>query len=299
MEPETLRAVAHWTGLGTATAGYAWSMERFVEVPGGRLFAVSEGAGPPVVLIHAAIVDHRAWDAMVPGLVAAGYRVVRYDYRGFGASTTEDVDFSNRADLTAVLDAFEIERAALVGNSRGGSIAIDTAIESPGRVVAVVGVGAGFGGFEGAPTPQEEALFQEGERIESAAQPDVEAIVDLDVRVWVDGPGQSSGRVDPAIREAVRSMDRPLYEPGRIKGRPTRLDPPTNDRLGELSCPVLAVAGALDVSDVVQAAQRLEAAAPNARAVVWPDVAHMIGMEAPGRLNDLIVRFLEPLRPWG
>jgi 3-oxoadipate enol-lactonase len=273
-------------------------MERFVEVPGGRLFAKSEGAGPPIVLIHAAIVDQRAWDAMVPGLVAAGLRVVRYDYRGFGASTTDDVDFSNRADLLAVLDAFGIARAALVGNSRGGQIAIDTAIEFPDRVVAVVGVGAGLGGFDGDLTPEELALFDEGERLESAAEPDLEAIVDLDVRVWVDGPGQATDRVSSAVREAVREMDRPLHEPGRVKGRPVVLEPRANERLAELRCPVLAVAGTLDVSDVAQTARRLESAAPNARAVVWPDVAHMIGMEAPDRLNALIVDFLAPLRPW-
>jgi len=273
-------------------------MERSIAVPGGRLFARGEGAGPPIVLMHAAIVDQRAWDAMVPGLVAAGFRVVRYDHRAFGRSTTDDVDFSNRADLLAVLDAFGISRAALVGNSRGGQIALDTAIEFPERVVAVVGVGAGLGGFEGEPTPEELAIFAEGERLESAAEPDVEAIVDLDVRVWVDGPGQASDRVDSAIREAVRAMDRPLYAPGRVRGRPIVLNPVANDRLGELRCPVLAVAGALDISDVVQAAHRLEAAAPNARAVVWPDVAHMIGMEAPDRLNALIVDFLAPLRPW-
>jgi len=273
-------------------------MERFIEVPGGRLFAVGEGAGPPIVLMHAAIVDQRAWDAMVPGLVAAGFRVVRYDYRAFGRSTTEDVAFSNRADLLAVLDAFGIGRAALVGNSRGGQIAIDTAIEFPDRVVAIVGVGAGLGGFEGELTPEEQAIFEQGERLESAAEPDVEAIVNLDVRVWVDGPGQALDRVDSAIREAVRAMDRPLYAPGRVRGRPIVLDPVANDRLSELRCPVLAVAGALDISTIVQAAHRLEAAAPNARAVVWPDVAHMIGMEAPDRLNALIVDFLAPLRPW-
>jgi len=60
----------------------------------------------------------------------------------------------------------------------------------------------------------------------------------------------------------------------------------------------VAVAGGLDFSDVAQTALRLEAAAPHARAVLWPDVAHMIGMEAPDRLNDLIVEFLAPLRPW-
>ena len=274
------------------------AMERFVEVPGGRLFAAGDGAGPPIVLIHAAIADHRAWDAMVPGLAAAGFHVIRYDYRAFGASTTEDVEFSNRADLLAVLDAFGASRAALVGNSRGGQIAFDTAIEFPERVVAVVGVGAGLGGFDGEPAPEELAIFEEGERLESAPEPDIDAIVDFDARVWVDGPGQPTDRVDPAIRETVMAMDRALYEPGRVRGRPIVLHPRANDRLGELRCPVLAVAGALDVSDVAQTARRLEAAAPNARAVVWPEVAHMIGMEAPDRLNALIVDFLAPLRPW-
>jgi len=273
-------------------------MERFIDVPGSRLFAVDEGAGPPIVLMHAAIADQRAWDAMVPGLVAAGFRVVRYDYRAFGRSATDDVDFSNRTDLLAVLDSFRIGRAALVGNSRGGQIALDTAIEFPERVVAVVGVGAGLGGFEGELTPDEQVLFEQADAIMSAAEPDLDAIADLAVRLWVDGPGQPVGRVDPAIREAVRTMCRPLSEAGRVNGRPIRFDPPANDRLSELRCPVLAVAGALDISTIVQAAHRLEAAAPNARAVVWPDVAHMIGMEAPDRLNALIVDFLAPLRPW-
>jgi len=141
------------------------------------------------------------------GLVAAGHRVVRYDYRGFGRSTTEEVEFSSRADLLAVLDTFGIRRAALVGNSRGGQIAFDTAIEFPERVVAVVGVGAGLGGFEGKLTAEEQALFDEGERLEAAGQSDAETMVDLEVRVWVDGPGQPADRVDGSIRESVRAMD--------------------------------------------------------------------------------------------
>jgi 3-oxoadipate enol-lactonase len=274
-------------------------MERFIDVDGGRLFAACDGQGPPVVLIHAAIADHRAWDAMVPGLVAAGFRVVRYDYRSFGRSTTDDVVFSDRADLLAVLDAFDITRAALVGNSRGGGIAIGCAIEYPDRVAAVVGVGSGLGGFEGELTPAEQALFEEGDRLEEAAEIDREALVDLEVRVWVDGPGQPADRVDPAVREAVRAMDWSLYDPARVKGRPLPLDPPANDRLSELHCPVLAVAGGLDVSVMTQSARRIESAAVNARAVIWPDVAHMIGMEAPDRLNALVIDFLGPLRPLG
>jgi pimeloyl-ACP methyl ester carboxylesterase len=58
------------------------------------------------------------------------------------------------------------------------------------------------------------------------------------------------------------------------------------------------VGGTLDFSDVVQAGKRLETAAPDARAIVWPDVAHMIGMEQPDRLAATILEFLAPLDPW-
>src|SRR5688572_27527871 len=103
----------------------------FVPVPGGRLNVVDEGSpgDPPIVLLHAGIANLRSWDELVPALSRAGYRVVRYDARDFGSSTTDDVEFSDRADLIAVLDALGIDRAALVGNSRGGRIALDTAIE--------------------------------------------------------------------------------------------------------------------------------------------------------------------------
>jgi 3-oxoadipate enol-lactonase len=274
-------------------------MERFVDVPGGRLFVVDDGDGSPVVLVHAGIVDLRAWDAFVPHLVAAGYRAVRYDSRAWGRSTTDDVGFSNRADIMAVLDALGIERAALVGNSRGGQIAFDTAIEFPDRVVAVVGVGAGLGGFEGHATPEEAGLFEEMERLEEAQPKDAEAIIALDTRVWVDGPGQPAGRAPAWIADQVRETNRLLAEPGHVFGRPIVLDPPAAARLDELRCPVLAVAGALDVSDVAETAHHLAAHAPNARAAVLPAVAHMIAMERPAELAALVAAFLEPLRPWG
>lgn len=274
-------------------------MERLVEVPGGRLFVVADGDGPPIVLVHAGIVDLRAWDPVVPGLVAAGYRAIRYDARGFGRSETEDVVFSNRADLVAVLDAVGIERAALVGNSRGGQIALDTAIEYPGRIVAVVGVGAGLGGFEGSATPEEARLFEEMERLESQDSPDTDAIVALDLRVWVAGPGQPLERVPAEIREQVAEMDRAVASPAHVWGHPIVLDPPAAARLEDLRCPVLALAGALDCSDVAETARHLEANAADARAVIVPDVAHMIGMEQPDTLVRFITDFLDPLRPWG
>ena len=138
----------------------------FVDVPGGRLFVVDEGSGPLITLLHAGIADQRSWNEMVPPLNAAGYRTIRYDQGGAGQSTTEDVAFSRVADLLAVLDGCGVDRAVLVGNSMGGALAFDTAIEAPDRVVAIVGVAAGLGGFDGGNTPDELAMFDEMERLE-------------------------------------------------------------------------------------------------------------------------------------
>lgn len=273
-------------------------MERQVDVPGGRLHSVADGAGPPIVLIHAGIADLRAWEPMVPGLVAAGYRAIRYDTRSFGSSTTEDVPFSNRADVLAVMDAWGVGRAALVGNSRGGQIAFDTAIEFPDRVVAVVGVGAGLGGHEAPPTAAEQAIFDEWDRLAALDPPDPVALTDFEVGLWVDGPLQPAGRVDASVHDLVRTMNLPLNTPGRVEGQPIVLDPPAAARLADLRCPVLAIAGDLDLTDVAATARHIEADALQARALVMPGVAHMIGLEAPARLNELIVDFLRPLGTW-
>jgi 3-oxoadipate enol-lactonase len=273
-------------------------MERFVDVPGGRILAAEEGSGPPIVLIHAAIVDLRSWDELAPMLAAAGYRVIRYDMRGFGRTVTEDVEFNPRSDLLAVIDAFGVGRAAMVGNSLGGSVALETAIESPDRVVAVVTLGSGPAGFEAGLTPVERDLFEEGDRLQSARPQDADALADLLVRVWVDGPGQPADRVPAAIRESVLEAARRQFLPGYVAGRRQRLSPPANDRLADLGCPTLAVVGALDLTELVAAAGRLEEAAVDARAVVWPDVAHMVAMEQPRRLASLVTEFLAPLGPW-
>jgi pimeloyl-ACP methyl ester carboxylesterase len=271
---------------------------RTVEVPGGSLYVVDDGSGPPILLLHAGVADLRAWDVVVAPLVAAGYQVIRYDARGYGRSTTEDVAFSPRADLRAVMDACGVDRAALVGNSRGGALAFDAAIESPERVVAVVGVAAGVGGFDGGETPEEKAIFEAYEAVDEAEPFDAVALTDFETAVWGDGPGQPVGRLRADARALLTEMNLPLNDPANVKGREIKLDPVASERLDELRCPVLAVAGGLDFSEVAATARMLESDAPDARAVIWDDVAHMIGMEQPDRLAAEIVAFLAPFERW-
>ncbi len=104
--------------------------------------------------------------------------------------------------------------------------------------------------------------------------------------------------MDPAIRDYVREIDLALYDPARVAGRWTAPERPASERLDELAVPVVGVVGLLDVTDFVQTAEHLERNAPDAVAVLWPDVAHMIGMEVPDRLAALVVEAADQLGTW-
>src|ERR1700733_15851699 len=90
-----------------------------IEVDGGTVWADdSGGAPPPLVLLHPGVGDSRIWDPVLPAL-AAKYRVIRYDARGFGQSPAPTVKFSLLADLLTVLEHYDIGRAGVVGFSQG------------------------------------------------------------------------------------------------------------------------------------------------------------------------------------
>jgi non-heme chloroperoxidase len=80
------------------------------------------GAGQPVVLIHGYPLSGRGWDKQVSALLEAGYRVITYDRRGFGASSQPATGYDYdtfAADLATLLDHLDLREAVLVGHSMG------------------------------------------------------------------------------------------------------------------------------------------------------------------------------------
>lgn len=94
---------------------------RGITVPGGSLQACSSGApaNPATVLVHSGITHAPMWFPLMRALDDEVFGVA-YDCRCFGRSTTTlDGEFSDVADLGSVLDAYGLESAVLVGESRG------------------------------------------------------------------------------------------------------------------------------------------------------------------------------------
>src|SRR5438093_2483924 len=161
------------------------------------------GEGPAVVLIHCALCDGGQWDRQMERF-SNEFRVVRLDLPGFGRSPFPVGEYSLADDVLGLLDRLGIDRAALVGNSMGGRVALDATLTAPDRVWALVLVDAGYPGREPAPEiraygEQEEALLEAG---------DVDGAVELNLRFWLDGPRRGPDAVDPALRARVADMQR-------------------------------------------------------------------------------------------
>jgi non-heme chloroperoxidase len=88
-----------------------------------ELYYESHGSGAPVVLSHGWPLSGRSWERQVPALVAAGFRVITYDRRGFGWSSQPwgGYDYDTfAADLDGLLTHLDVRDATLVGFSMGG-----------------------------------------------------------------------------------------------------------------------------------------------------------------------------------
>ncbi|MEO6411193.1 MAG: alpha/beta hydrolase [Pedococcus sp.] len=87
-----------------------------------ELYYEDHGTGQPVVLIHGYPLDGSSWEKQTAALLAAGYRVLTYDRRGFGRSSkpTDGYDYDTfAADLAGVLHTLDLRDVVLVGFSMG------------------------------------------------------------------------------------------------------------------------------------------------------------------------------------
>ncbi len=242
-----------------------------------------DGSGPAAVLLHSGICDRRMWEAQA-GALAVTHRVIRPDLRGFGDSPLPGERFSFGDDVVALLDHLEVDRAAFVGSSLGGRVALEVAVAHPVRVDSLVLLCPALRGIE--PTRDAEAFGSEEDRL--LASGDVAGAVELNVATWL-GPEASS-----ATRDRVRQMQRHAFEvqlaveaahpaPELV---PVEVDP------GRVTAPTLVVSGGRDLEHFRRIADHLATTLPKARLAELPWAAYLPSLERPDEVTELVAGFL-------
>jgi len=270
---------------------YALKMPH-LDVPGASLYYETDGhvSAPALLLLHAGIANLRMWDPQIAAL-ARDHFVIRFDARGFGQTSTQDVEFSNRADALALLDHLGIACATLVGCSRGGSTALDIAVQSPERVTGLVTIGSGPSGFpEVELTELEDARFDELDRAFDAG--DWHKLARLEVALWAFGPVRREEDLDPEFVATAYELNRVNVVHAKEAPVPLPLEPPAFDRVVDIEVPALITVGEYDVTPALAQYEYLLSTIPNASGCTFRDAAHLPSLERPAEFERVLLDWL-------
>lgn len=254
---------------------------QWLSVPPGRIAYERAGHGPPIVFLHAGIVDRRVWDREFRAY-ADDATVVRYDRRGFGQSPPATAPYSEVEDLHALLGQLKLGPATIVGNSFGGGIALDYAIVHPEGVRALLLVAGSVSGYDFDVDPDVKPVAEkDNER--SAGIPAAwkagrrdEAIEGLR-RYWAsatEGPGRAL-----AVRMFRENLEE-IFEDRSAK-HATPIDPPAARRLGEVRVPTVILYGDRDEPTTGFIARFAARGIPGARYVPVPGADHLVNLSRP------------------
>jgi 3-oxoadipate enol-lactonase len=241
------------------------------------------GSGGAVLLLHSGVADRRMWRPQWDAL-ADRFRVVRCDLRGFGDTPLPPERFSNAGDVAELLDHLGIDRAAVVGSSFGGRVALEVAATHPGRVQRLVLLCPAYGGVE--PTPTAAAFDAREDALADAG--DLDGLVELNVATWL-GP-----EADDAARDLVRQMQRHAFEV-QIAAESGPVQPEMEEievEPARIGCPAVVVAGGHDMDHFQAIAAHLAEAIPEARLVELAWAGHLPSLERPRETTDLIIEAL-------
>jgi pimeloyl-ACP methyl ester carboxylesterase len=267
---------------------------RTVATPGHRLSLLEAGTGAPVVAIHGLGGTKASFLATVAAL-APRFRVIAVDLPGFGDSDKPvGAPYDARwfgAAIVELLDALELDRAHLVGNSLGGRVALEVGFHAPDRVDRLALLAPSMAWRRSRPwAPALRLVRPELGVLPHAPRPVVERIIDRALPEARDG--WAAAGIDEFLRSFLTARGRAAFY---ATARQIYLEEPEGadgfwPRLRTLGVPALFVWGRQDrlvpmafarhVSEAVPAAEHLEL-----------DCGHVPQMERPRETHDAIARF--------
>jgi proline iminopeptidase len=277
---------------------------QYIPLADTRLFVVERGSGFPVLVLHGGPgLDHHMFGDYLDPLTDR-YRLILVDQRSQGKSdmtpeSTWTLEQLAR-DVTALADALKLDRYAVLGHSYGAMVALQNAVDFPGRAAAsIISSGVPSAAFmhdvernlaEFEPVEMREQVKNAWAREALAqTQEDVAALLRDQMPFHFANPR------DPRLLEYERRSGGAVYSPAVLRHAATSeyggID--VVDRLGEVTHPVLVLSGRHDRTTTVKAGQSIAHGIPDAERVIFEESGHMTFVEENARYLAVVRAFLD------
>jgi 3-oxoadipate enol-lactonase len=239
--------------------------------------------GRVVLLSNSLMSSHAMWDATVPAL-ADRYRVLRYDTRGHGGTSTTPGPYSIALladDAAALLDALGIAAAHVVGLSMGGMIAQQLGARYPDKVLSL-------GLCDTASEMPPRSLWEE--RLAIARAQGIAGLAEGTIKRWFTAPFIERA---PADIEKVRHMILGTGVEGYIACASAVRDMAQTTMLLKIAKPTLVMTGRQDPACTVDQSTVLHRMIAGSELVILEEAAHLSNIEQPGAFNLALRGFID------
>ncbi len=241
----------------------------------------SGGTGTPIIFLHAASGTSESWVYQVPVLMAAGYRCITYDRRGWGSSkpahSGEQPGYVSD-DLRGFVDHLGLDRFHLVATAAGGIGGLDCALVWPEQVLSLV-VASSIGGV------QDPEYLQVQHRLRP---PEIQA---LPVELRELGPSYRA--INPEGTRRWLDIEQSSRTEGTHGPGQSLRQRMTFERLETMRVPVLVLVGEADLLSPPALMRLLAERIPQCEYVTVPEAGHAAFWEQPEVWNRLVLEFLD------
>jgi 3-oxoadipate enol-lactonase len=249
-----------------------------LNVNGIELAYTRQGKGTPLVLLHGYPLDHHLWDEVLP-LLEDIFDVILPDLRGFGESTIVDTPFTMEdyaSDVAGLLDQLGIQRAAIVGHSMGGYVALAFAKLFPERVI---GLGLVSSQVLADPPDRKEGRYKSAAEV---LEKGTGGVVETMATKFT-----SDEQLQTHARELMQRQQPDAYI-GALKAMAERAD--STNLLSSFNFPVVIVHGKADALIPIDRAREVKNAIPNAHLVELESAGHIPMLEAKEETAEALKR---------
>jgi len=257
-----------------------------IEVGGLRIAYERRGSGPPIVLLHGGLADHRDWEPQLEGLCDE-LTVVAWDAPGCGGSDDPPpaFRFPDYAEVLAgFIEELGLERPHVLGLSWGSTLALELYRRRP-DVPRTLILAAAYAGWAGSLLPEVV------ERRVADTLAELETLPPQDyARTWI--PTLFTERAPAGLVEHYLGVMAQFHPAGVRPMLHAMAEADLREVLPTIGVPTLLLYGELDVRSPIDVARQMQARIPGSTLVVLPKVGHMGNLETPEAFNAAVREFL-------
>ena len=239
--------------------------------------------GAVVMFSNSLAANLTMWDAQVPVLVEAGYRVLSYDSRGHGRSGAPEGPYTMEmltADAVGLIDVLDLEKVHFCGLSKGGMVGQMLGTQYADRLISLIlcDTAAHLG-------PKE--IWEE--RMAAVREGGMAALVDAFIDRWFTKPGQK--RMHDEVKK-VQAMISATPIEGFCGCCCAIRDMDQRESIRAITTPTLVMVGEHDPGTPVSAATFIHERIASSQMKIIDDAAHFINVEQKSVFNDALLSFL-------